>query len=71
MQLYPVHPEECRACLIWAFEQSETEQDLVRNAARILAELCIKGDPDVHAYLSNGSICQNRPMEFWISVSTT
>lgn len=51
MQLYPVHPEECRACLIWAFEQSETEQDLVRNAARILAELCIKGDPDVHAYL--------------------
>lgn len=51
MQLYPVHPEECRACLIWAFEQSETEQDLVRNAARILAEMCIKGDPDVHAYL--------------------
>ena len=51
MQLYPVHPEECRACLIWAFEQSETEQDLVRNAAHILAELCIKGDLDVHAYL--------------------
>lgn len=51
MQLYPVHPEECRARLIWAFEQSETEQDLVRNAARILAEMCIKGDPDVHAYL--------------------
>lgn len=71
MQLYPVHPEECRTCLIWAFEQSETEQDLVRNAAHILAELCIKGDLDVHAYLSNGSICQSRPMEFWISVSTT
>lgn len=51
MQLYPVHPEECRACLIWAFEQSETEQDLVRNAAHILAELCIKGNLDVHAYL--------------------
>ena len=52
MQLYTVHPEECRACLIWAFEQSETEQDLVRNAAHILAELCIEGDSDIQAYLA-------------------
>lgn len=71
MQLYPVHPEECRACLIWAFEQSETEQDLVRNAAHILAELCIKEISMSMPTFSDGSICQSRPMEFWISVSTT